>query len=58
MISDDNDFQIHLRTLPDSCFLSSYFTDGLIALEANLDIQLVFNHYKAAAYMCAYLLKI
>ena len=25
--------------------------------EANMDIQPVFNHYEAAAYMCAYLTK-
>ena len=31
--------------------------DGLIAWEGNMDIQPVFNHYKAVAYMCAYLSK-
>ena len=31
--------------------------DGLIAWEGNMDIQPVFNHYKAVAYMCAYLPK-
>ena len=28
-----------------------------MAWEANIDIQHVFNHYKAVAYMCAYLSK-
>ena len=28
-----------------------------MAWEASMDIQLVFNHYKAVAYMCAYLSK-
>ena len=28
-----------------------------MAWEANMDIRPVFNHYKAAAYMCAYLSK-
>ena len=28
-----------------------------MAWEANMDIQPVFNHYKAVAYMCAYLSK-
>ena len=57
MISDDDDFQIHLRRLPDSCFVKNYFADGLIAWEANLDIQPVFNPYRAVTYMCAYLSK-
>ena len=57
MISDQNDFQIHLRRMPDSCFLNNYFADGLIAWEVNLDIQSVFNHYKAVAYLCTYLSK-
>ena len=61
-ISDDNDFQIHWRRniqihLPDSRFVNNYFADGLIAWEANLDIQSVFNHCKAVAYICAYLSK-
>ena len=56
-ISDDDDFQIHLRRLPDSCFVNNYFADGLIAWQANLDMQPVFNNYKAVAYMCAYLSK-
>ena len=56
-ISDDNDFQIHLKRPPNSCFVYNYFTEGLLAWEANLDIQPVFNHYKAVAYMCAYLSK-
>ena len=37
--------------------MNNYFADGLIAWEPNLDIQPVFNHYKAVAYMCAYLSK-
>ena len=56
-ISDDNDFQIHYKRPPNSCFVNNYFCDGLMAWEANMDIQPVFNHYKAVAYMCAYLSK-
>ena len=37
--------------------MNNYFCDGLMAWEASMDIQLVFNHYKAVAYMCAYLSK-
>ena len=56
-ISDDNDFQIHYKRPPISCFVNNYFCDGLTVLEANIDIQPVFNHYEAVAYICAYLSK-
>ena len=56
-MSTDNDFQIHLRRPPNSCFINNYFEDGLMAWEANLDIQPVINHYKAVTYMCAYFSK-
>ena len=56
-ISDDNDFQIHLRRTPNSCFINNYFRVGLEAWVVNMDIQPVFNEKKAVAYMCAYLSK-
>ena len=56
-ISDDRSFQIHTKRPPNSCFVNSYFADGLLAWEANLDIQSIFNHYKGTSYMCAYLSK-
>ena len=56
-ISPDNDFQIHLRCPPNSCFINNYFEEGLIVWEANIDIQPVINHYKAVTYMCAYFSK-
>ena len=56
-ISDDNDFQIHLKRPPNSCFVNNYFDEGLMAWKANIDIQPVFNHYKAVTYMCAYFSK-
>ena len=56
-ISDDRDFQIHYRRLPNSSSVSNYFCDRLMAWEANMDIQPVFNQYKAVAYVCAYLSK-
>ena len=37
-ISDDNDFQIHLRRNPTSCFVNNYFKVCLEAWEANMDI--------------------
>ena len=56
-ISDDNDFDIHYKSPQNSCFANNYFCDGWMAWEANMDIQPVFKHYKAVAYMCAYLSK-
>ena len=53
-ISEDKDFQLHLKRPPNSCFVNNHFSDGLLSWEANLDIQPVFNHYKAVAYMCSY----
>ena len=37
--------------------MNNHFCDGFMAWEANMDIQPVFNHYKAIACMCAYLSK-
>ena len=56
-ISEDSDYQLYLKRPPNSCFVNNYFTDGLLAWEANIDIQPVFNHYKAVAYMCTYISK-
>ena len=55
--SHDADFQIHLNRPPNSCFVNNYFDEGLSAWKANIDIQPVFNHYKAVTYMCAYFSK-
>ena len=38
-IFDDNDFQIHYKRPPNSCFVNNYFCDGLMAWEANMNIQ-------------------
>ena len=54
-ISDDSGFQIYYKRTPNSCFVNNYFYDGLMAYQANMSMQQVFNHYKAVAYMCAYL---
>ena len=56
-ISDDYDFQLHLRRPTNSCFVNNYFAEGLLAWEANMDIQPVFNEFKAITYMCKYLSK-
>ena len=56
-ISSDSDFQIHLKRQPNACFINNFFSEGLQAWQANIDIQPVFNHYKAVTYMCAYFSK-
>ena len=56
-ISDDNSYQLHLRRPIDSCRVNNYFDIGLLAREANIDIQPVFDYYKAVTYVCSYLSK-
>ena len=56
-VSEDEDFPIYLKRNTNACFVNNYFTEGIKAWQANLDIQAVFNYYKAATYMCAYLSK-
>lgn len=56
-ISDEDNLQIHTEQPPNSCFVSSHFSEGLQAWNVNIDIQSVFDSYKAMAYMCAYLSK-
>ncbi|XP_066921397.1 uncharacterized protein [Clytia hemisphaerica] len=56
-ISPDKDQHLFLKRDPYSCFVNNYFAEGLLAWEANIDIQPVFNAYKAVTYMCAYFSK-
>ena len=56
-ISPDNSYQIHFKRSTKSCFTNNYFEEGILAWEANIDIQPVLDYYKAVAYMCAYLSK-
>ena len=49
-IYSDNDFQIHFRRPPNSCFINNYFDEGLLAWNANLDMQPVINHCKTVTY--------
>ena len=55
--SKNSNYKLYLKRPPNSCFVNKYFTDGLLPCEANIDIQPVFNHYKAVAYMCTYISK-
>ena len=56
-ISIDTDFQVHIKCEPNACLVNNYFVEGLQAWKGNIDIQSVFNHYKAVTYMCAYFSK-
>ena len=56
-ISKNEDLELHLNREPNSCFVNNYFDFGLKAWQANMDIQSVFNDYKAVAYMCQYFSK-
>ena len=55
--SDDNSFQLHLRQPIDSYIFNNYFDIGLLAYEANIDIQSKIDYYKAVTYMCSCLSK-
>ena len=56
-VSTDSEFQVHFKRQTNSCFVNNYFAEGLLAWQANIDIQPVINHYKAVTYMCAYFSK-
>ena len=53
-VSKDDDVELHLKKQPNSCFVNDNFDIQLKAWEANMDIQAVFNEYKAVRYMCQY----
>ena len=55
-ISPDDQY-LHFRRDPISCFVNKFFSEGLLSWEANIDIQPVYNAYKAVTYMCAYFSK-
>ena len=56
-ISPDKDQYFHLKCEPDSCFVNNYFSEGLAAWEANIDIQPVTNAYRCVSYLTAYFSK-
>ena len=51
-ISENDSLKINLKREPNSCFIKIYLSDGLQAWEGNMDIQPVFNQYKAVSVMC------
>ena len=42
-VSKDEDLEVHLEREHNSCFVNNYFDVSLKALQANMDIQVVFN---------------
>ena len=50
-ILPENDYVIHLQISSGSCVVNNYNPVLLEAREANLDIQLVHDYYKAHTYM-------
>lgn len=48
------DFELHMKRNPNFCFVNNSFNDGLSAWKANMNIQSVFNEYKAKEYICLY----
>ena len=56
-VSKDDDLEIHLKRQPNSYFVNNYFDVGLESWQENIDIQPVFNEYKAVTSMCQYFSK-
>ena len=52
--SKDEDLELHLKRQPNFCFFSNYFDVGLKAGQPNMNVQPVFNEYKAMMYMWFY----
>ena len=46
------DLELHLKRQPTSCFVNNYFDNGKKAWQANMDMQSVFNEYKAETCLC------
>ena len=56
-ISNNSELEVSLTREPNCCFLNNYFDVGLKAWKANIDIQPVFDEYKAVTYLCHYFSK-
>ena len=50
-ISSRNNFKLHLKRNTNSGFMSNYNPVLLKAWQANIDLQPVYNYYKAVSYM-------
>ena len=56
-VSVTDDFEIHLKRPANSYFVNNYNPTILKACQANMDLQIAHNYYKAVSYMCAYFSK-
>ena len=56
-ISGGDEHEIHLKRPPNSCFINNYDPVVLLAWQANMDIQPVFNHHMCVTYLCSYMSK-
>ena len=52
-----DEYEIHLKHPPNSCFINNYNPVVLLAWQANMDIQPGFNHYRCVTYLCSYMSK-
>ena len=53
-MSENSEFQIHLRQPSNSCVFNSYFEAGLKTWDAHTDIQPVMSEHKAISSVCVY----
>ena len=56
-ISGGDEYEIHLKHPPNSCFINNYNPVVLLAWQANMDIPPVFNHHRCVTYLCSYMSK-
>ena len=56
-ISSSNDFEIHYKRSPNSCYINNYFIEGLLGWKANLDIQPILSAFGVVNYLCSYMSK-
>ena len=56
-ISTDSNYQVHLKRGAHPCFVNDYNPMFLKAWQANIDLQTVYNYYKAISYIASYFSK-
>ena len=56
-MSSENDFKLHLKRDTNSCFINNYNPVLLKAWQANIDLQSIYNYYRAVPYLAAYFSK-
>ena len=56
-IAAGTDHEIHLKRSASSCFINNYNPIVLLAWQANMDLQPVFNHHRCVTYLCSYMTK-